>query len=239
MRLSAPLRRLKRQARTLSRDEGIPLNKALNRIARQEGFGNWSLLAARATNAPPNRELFEQLTPGDLVLLAARPGHGKTMMSLRLILEALNQGKTGAFFTLEYTATDVFDRLRTIGADLSLFKERFVFDDSDSISGAYICNRLARAPRGTVAVVDYLQILDQKRENPELSVQVQALKSFARTNGLIVIMISQINRSFERSARPHPGLDDVRLPNPLDLKLFSKACFINNGSMHIVPVQHE
>ena len=38
MKLSAPIHHLKRRARTLSRGEGIPLNQALNRIARQEGF---------------------------------------------------------------------------------------------------------------------------------------------------------------------------------------------------------
>ncbi|MCR9139561.1 MAG: DNA helicase [Alphaproteobacteria bacterium] len=238
MRLSAPIHRLKQRAKALARDEDIPLNRALNRIARQEGFDNWSLLAARTAKVGPNGALLEQLIPGDQVLLAARRGHGKTLMGLRLILETLKQGRTGAFFTLEYTATDVFDRLRTIGANPSLFEERFMFDDSDCISGGYICNRLADAPHGTIAVVDYLQLLDQKRDNPELSVQVQTLKSFAQTRGLIIVMISQISRSFERSARPHPGLDDVRLPNPLDLGLFSKACFLNNGSMQIVPAQH-
>lgn len=233
MKLSAPPHRLKQRARTLSREQGIPLNKALNRIAQEEGFTSWSLLAARASEPPSARDLLAQLSPGDLVLLAARPGQGKTMMGLELIAEAIRQGKKGMFFTLEYTAEEVFGRLRTIGVDLASFDTRFELDDSDDIHAEHIERRLESAPRGTVAVIDYLQLLDQKRTNPELSVQVQALRSFARQSGLIIVMISQIDRSFAPSGRTCPDLDDIRLPNPLDLTLFSKACFLNGGTMKI------
>jgi replicative DNA helicase len=85
--------------------------------------------------------------------------------------------------------------------------------------------------RGTVVVVDYLQLLDQKRDSPELMEQVRALRALARDKGLIVVMISQIDRSYDPSAKAVPDLDDVRLPNPLDLKLFDKACFLNQGEV--------
>ena len=51
-RLSAPIFRLKKQARTLSRAESIPLHEALNRIANAEGFKTWSLLSATMTLTP-------------------------------------------------------------------------------------------------------------------------------------------------------------------------------------------
>ena len=40
-------------SRLLSCKENIPLHEALNRIAAQEGFGGWSLLAAKASEAAP------------------------------------------------------------------------------------------------------------------------------------------------------------------------------------------
>ena len=40
-------------SRLLSRDENIPRHEALNPIAAQEGFGGWSLLAAKASEAAP------------------------------------------------------------------------------------------------------------------------------------------------------------------------------------------
>ena len=44
MKLSAPIFILKQQAKSLAREDKIPLNQALKGIARREGFSDWSLL---------------------------------------------------------------------------------------------------------------------------------------------------------------------------------------------------
>jgi hypothetical protein len=152
-------------------------------------------------------------------------------MSLELAVEAMKSGNRGAFFTLEYTEKDMLDRFRAIGVERANFDGLFEFDSSDAISADYIVKKLAAAPRGTLVVIDYLQLLDQKRENPELMVQVRTLESFARDRGLIFVFISQIDRSYDPLTKPCPDLEDVRLPNPLDLTLFSKTCFLNNGEV--------
>lgn len=231
MRLSAPIYHLKRRAKRLSREEGIPLHAALDRVAVTEGFSAWSMLAAKAAALTPASRLFPQFRPGDLVLVGARPGQGKTLMSLELAVEAMKSGHRAAFFSLEYTEKDVLDRLRTIGVEPAQFAGTFEVDCSDAISADYVVKQMAAAPHGTVVVIDYLQLLDQRRENPDLTVQVRALKSFARDKGLIVVFISQIDRSYDPSVKPCPDLSNVRLPNPLDLKLFDKACFLNNSEV--------
>ena len=231
MKLSAPIYHLKRPARVLSREGTIALHEALDRVAAQEGFTSWSLLAAKAAEAAPAGRLFAQLAPGDLVLVGARPGHGKTLMSLELAVEAMKSGHRGVFFTLEYTQRDVLDRFRAIGADPVQFNDRFVFDNSNAISADYIVKALSSAPRGTLVVIDYLQLLDQKRENPELMAQVRTLKAFAGDRGLILVFISQIDRSYDPAKKPVPDISDVRLPNPLDLSLFDKTCFLNRGEI--------
>ena len=231
MKLSAPIPMLKRKARLLVRTKTIPLHEALDQVAADEGIAGWSLLAAKAAAVRPAAKLFARLTPGDMVLLGARPGQGKTLMGLELAVEAMKAGHRGSFFTLEYTEKEVLDRFGKIGADPAQFGGLFELDSSDTISAAHIAGRMATAQRGTVVVVDYLQLLDQKRDNPELMEQVRALKSLARDKGLIVVMISQIDRSYDPSAKVVPDLDDVRLPNPLDLKLFDKACFLNQGEV--------
>lgn len=233
MKLSVPVHQLKRRARALSREAGIPLNKALDHIARREGFHRWSLLAAKATATTHASRLLVQLSPGDLVLLGARPGHGKTLMGLKLIVEAIKLGHQGIFFTMEYTEADVIHRFRTAGGDISALNDLFEFDNSDAINSNYIIDRLAGAQRGTVIVVDYLQLLDQKRSSPELMVQIRALKAFARDNGLIIVFIAQIDRSYDAKIKPCPDLGDVRLPNPLDLSLFDKSCFLNDSRVHV------
>ena len=84
-KLSAPIYRLKRRAKALSLKEKIPLHEALDRIAGQEGFAAWSLLASRLASSRPGKTLIDELVPGDLVLLGARPGHGKTLIAAYMI----------------------------------------------------------------------------------------------------------------------------------------------------------
>jgi len=234
MKLSAPIYHLKRKAKLLSREENIPLHEALNRIALEEGYNDWSLLAAKLAALRPAAKLFARLKPGDLLLVGARPGQGKTLMSLELAVEAMKSGNRAVFFTLEYTEKDVLDCFHAIGVEYAQFDGLFKFDGSDAINADYIIKMLASAPRGTLAVVDYLQLLDQKRENPELAVQVRALKSFARDRGLIIVCISQIDRSYAPSKKPFPDVRDVRLPNPVDVHLFNKTCFLNKGEVRFL-----
>jgi len=234
MKLSTPVYHLKRKAKLLSREENIPLHEALDRIALEEGYANWSLLAAKLAALMPTAKLFARLKPGDLLLVGARPGQGKTLMSLELAVEAMKSGNRAVFFTLEYTEKDVLDCFRAIGVEYAHFDGLFEFDGSDAINADYITKMLASAPRGTLAVVDYLQLLDQKRENPDLAVQVRALKSFARDRGLIIVCISQIDRSYDPSKKPFPDVRDVRLPNPVDLHLFNKTCFLSKGEVRFL-----
>jgi replicative DNA helicase len=231
MKLSAPIYMLKRKAKTAARKANIPLHQALDTIAGQEGFGSWSLLAAKAAQETPASRLYASLSPGDLLLVGARPGQGKTLMSLELAIEAMKAGHRSAFFSLEYTEKDIRGRFSALGVDWGRFAGLFDFDSSNAISAGYIAARLASAPKGMLVVIDYLQILDQRRENPDLMSQVRSLKSFAQERGLIMVFVSQIDRGYDPAAEPFPDLSHVRLPNPLDLSLFDKTCFLSNGEV--------
>lgn len=233
MKLSAPVFVLKQQAKALSRTENIPLFQALNRIANREGFSAWSLLSAKLKSEKPAATLLAQLYPGNMVLLAARPRQGKTLLGLTLAAQTMRQGNHAAFFTLEFTHSDVSNCFRIIGEDMSEFADKFLFDGSDEIRADYIVARLASAPVNTLVVVDYLQLLDQKRENPDLSYQVQQLRQFARERQVVILCLSQIDRRYDPSEQQFPGLPDVRLPNPVDLGLFDRTCFLNQGEMQV------
>ncbi|WP_029075544.1 DNA helicase [Kaistia adipata] len=233
---SAPIHRLKRDARLLARSAGIPLHAALDRIAAREGYSAWSLLAARAAALTPAEKLHARLAPGDLVLVGARPRQGKTLMGLQLARAATRAGQRSVFFTLEYTEAEIRDRLAAIGAPEMATGDQFAFDCSDAIDAGYIMRQLATAPAGTLAVIDYLQLLDQRRDSPPLADQVRALRAFARDRGLILVFISQIDRSFDPALKPLPDLGDVRLPNPLDLSLFDRTCFLHGGEIRFQTV---
>src|SRR5262249_51982441 len=133
------------------------------------------------------------------------------------------------------TEAAVSSRLQSLGANAKAIAS-LTLDASDDICADHVIRKLSAVPGKAVAVIDYLQLLDQKRRNPELADQIRALKYFARAAGSIIVVISQIDRSFELQAKPVPELTDVRLPNPLDLTLFTKSCFLHEGQIRIQAV---
>lgn len=228
MKLSAPIYHLKRNAKRLAREEGIELNAALERIAIAEGFKNWSLLAAKYASSSSPARLYAGLKHGDMMLIGARPGQGKTLLALGVAAEALKRGKTGMFFTLEYTEAEVLERIAMIGIATEQVGAAFHIDCSDDICADYIIERSRSAAPGTMIVIDYLQLMDQKRAHPPLAEQVSSLKSFAESSGSAIVLISQIARSYDPSTKSVPDLTDVRMPNPVDLAMFTKTHFIGD-----------
>ena len=231
MRLSAPQHQLKRRAKVLSRQENLPLHAALDRIAQAEGFAGWSLLAARAQDNVPNPagSLLGHLMAGDRLLIGARPGQGKTLLGLRLLIEARTAGRRALFFSLDYTDKQARDRLAQLGATGDRDLPQIV--TTDDISAETIAGTLAGAAPGTVAVIDYLQALDQQRSKPALGEQMQRLVTLARQTGTILGFVAQIDRRFDADGERLPELSDLRLPNPIPADSFTAACFLNAGQM--------
>ncbi len=112
-------------------------------------------------------------------------------------------------------------------------RNSFTFDASDQLSAAYIVEQLEEAVPGTFVVVDYLQLLDQRREHPPLIDQIQKLKKFVSDRSLIMLFISQIDRSYDLLDKKVPTIENVRLPNPLDMTLFTKTCFLHEGKVRL------
>ncbi len=68
--------------------------------------------------------LFHGLRGGDLVILAARPGVGKTSFALNLAVNAAKDGVAVAFFSLEMSASQLVQRILCADARVSLSKIR-------------------------------------------------------------------------------------------------------------------
>ncbi len=231
MTQSIPLFYLKRKARLISRRQGIPLAGALNEVAREQGFSSWSLLAERRRAEMSNGMGmdYRSLQAGEMVLVAARPGQGKTLLTLQILIDAMRKGQHGLFFTLAYTEREVLERMQRLDATPSKFDGLFQLHDSDRIDADYIIASMNGMPRGTVAVIDYLQMLNERRETPDLEDQVRQLRASAKSNGFVMIFISQVDRRFDAEQDGLPGHAHIRLPNPLDLSLFDRFIFLNGG----------
>lgn len=234
MKLSAPIYVLKSKARALKKSSGLSMNQALDTVAKEEGFNSWSLLASKAKDVFPKKkeEILNFLNPGDLMLIASRPGLRKTTFTLEVLIQAVNAKRKCYFFSLEYNFKDIVSRVADIDESIGANNEYIQFDFSDEISSEYIIERTnSEEEEGFLIGIDYLQLLDQNRSKPELQKQIEELKEYARQKKCIILFISQVDRSFEESSREMPLLSDIRLPNPVDLKLFNKNIFLHNGEL--------
>ncbi len=233
MKLSAPIFQLKRRAKLMARNSGVSLNQALDQIAREEGFPQWSLLSANVSSSPLSETVLSQLLPGDLLLIGGRPGHGKTKLGLRLLLDGVRNGRKAFLFTLEFTDQQARKHLKALDAPSGDAAEAVRIFTSDQIDADYIIQQMSEVEPGTIAVIDFLQLLDQQRSKPVLSEQLQTLHEFAKRKGAVLGFMSQIDRSFDTGGKRLPDIGDVRLPNFVDLGLFSKACFVHNGEAQL------
>lgn len=125
--------------------------------------------------------------PNELIIIAARPGMGKTALAINMATNmAINSKKSVAFFTLEMSAVQVVNRmfssigqidglkLRTgrfehtdwkkYNETLSLLADtKFYIDDTPAITVSEMrskCRRLKNSDKGLdIIIVDYLQLL--------------------------------------------------------------------------------
>lgn len=226
MKLSAPIYVLKSQAKTLKKARDISSTEALNEIAEQQGYATWSLLMSKSENLLPERyaTVLDFFNEGDLVLVSARPGVGKTVFASGLLAQAEEKARPkGHLFTLVESESD--SRKRFEAQDVCWI------DCSNDISADYIVARArSRAEPGSLIVVDYLQMLDEKRVNPPLQEQIVKLQDFAKSSGCIIIFLCQLDRHICDRRDRRPAIADIRLPNPLDLGLFNKKIFLHRES---------
>ena len=230
MKLSSPIYVLKSQAKSLKKSQNITMSQALDEMAKKEGFNSWSLLMSKSEELFPTKysDLLSFFNEGDLVLIGARPGKGKTSFTMGLFVHAIEQKRPKGFcFTLAETHKDLAGRIATYNELIGQNDELFGLNYSNDICADYIISVTKdQVSPGSIIVVDYLQLLDEKRINPPLQSQIEQLKAFAKETGCIIIFLSQIDRELEYKQDQRPTIDNIRLPNPLDINLLNKIIFL-------------
>ncbi|MBQ2824989.1 MAG: replicative DNA helicase [Clostridia bacterium] len=179
------------------------------------------------------------LNRSDLIILAARPGMGKTSFALNIARNvALKGDKTVAFFSLEMTKDQLASRLlssealvggtklrtgklndeewqRIISAGDVLSKCDMYLDDTPGISVPAMKAKLRRLKKLDLVVIDYLQLMTTGRHTDnrvnEISEITRNLKVLAKELSVPVICLSQLSRASEKRAEDHrPQISDLR-----------------------------
>ena len=176
----------------------------------------------------------------NLLILASRPGQGKTSMALNIAqYVAVQAGLPVGMFSLEMSQEELVDRLLVGQADIEAWKLKTgKLDERDFDKLSLAMGELAEAPifiddtpgisiseMRTKArrlqiehglkflIVDYLQLIHGRNlENrvQEVTEISQQLKNLARELKIPVLAISQLNRSVEARGTKRPQLADLR-----------------------------
>lgn len=176
----------------------------------------------------------------NLVVLAARPGIGKTAFALNIAQHiSVTAKQPVGFFSLEMSKEELVDRLLVAQADIDAWRlktGKLGSDDFEKLSNAmgvlaeaplYIddtpglsvlemrtkARRLMSEVGLKVLVVDYLQLaVGRKLENrvQEVTEISQGLKNLARELKIPVLSLSQLSRAVEHRGSSQPQLADLR-----------------------------
>lgn len=230
MKLSAPIHVLKAKAQELKKQKSISNTDALNLIAKSEGYNSWSLLHSEHRDGFPSSYdgILDYFNPGDLVLIGARPSKGKTIFAIGIFVQAIQKKLAKHYcFSLSEVHRDIAGRMAIYDESIGGANKFFELDYSNEISADYIIKKTQKdISKSSVIIVDYLQLLDEKRSNPDLQKQVETLKLYAKEKGCIIIFLSQLDREIENRMDKKPIVGDVRMPNPIDLKIFNKLLML-------------
>lgn len=186
-----------------------------------------------------NRVLKGGLVPGELAILAARPGMGKTALAGCLAVETARNGVPVLFISREVKDVTLASRFlaREGRIDARLFRQGVehspqalpaVREAAVRLSGLPLSvveksiapmsprevRRLAKTTKGVgLVIVDYLQLLNpdtkQSSREREVAEMSRAMKQLALDCDCPVLLLSQLNRRVEEGDRV-PQLSDLR-----------------------------
>ncbi len=179
------------------------------------------------------------LNRSDLILIAARPGMGKTSFALNIARHvAVKAKKRVAFFSLEMPKEQLASRLlsteglvpgtklrtgkldgdewtRLVEAGDILSKTRIYLDDTSDITVPEIKAKVRRNSEDIdLIIIDYLQLMSSAKRIDnrvqEISEITRSLKIMAKELNVPVITLSQLSRASEKRNEHEPQLSDLR-----------------------------
>ncbi|MDK8815627.1 replicative DNA helicase [Corynebacterium sp. MSK073] len=182
---------------------------------------------------PPLDELFfGGLKPGNLVVIGAAPGAGKTTLAMDFMRRNAARSVPGCFFSYEMDVTELTEKLISATGNIPYAKLRkkqlslqeregaksvaqklsqqpfWVFDETLTLEQVMAVSRIyQRKEKIKYIVVDYAGLVpvtngSRLTELEALSRVTRELKKLAKSLGIVVILLSQMNRDTNKSGTP-------------------------------------
>lgn len=179
-------------------------------------------------------------SPGQLIILAARPGQGKSTLAQNIAEYTANNGAKVCIFSLEMTKEEIGLRMLSSQGKISLSNLQtntltqeeknklvethtaisklpiYVADIEEVTLGGLRaqCRRLKRQQGIDLLIVDYLQLMlaggKVENRNIEVSQISRGLKMLARELEIPVLAVAQLSRGVEGRTDKRPVLSDLR-----------------------------
>lgn len=177
---------------------------------------------------------------GQLIILAAQPGMGKTALALNIMRNcSIEDNKSCCFFSFEMSVFQLITRLLAMETDIDskkLMRSKITIDDLREINSKInplsqskiiideginnnlndVLNRMRKYKQkyGTeLFLIDYLHLiksLKKERREQEVSDIARSLKNIAKELNVPVIALSQLNRNVEHNVNKEPRLSNLR-----------------------------
>lgn len=201
------------------------------------------------------------LQRSDLILIAARPGVGKTSFTMNIITNAALAGYKCAVFSLEMPKTQITQRIlcslacvdmsktlsgtmepveweRMMRASEKLRNLDIYIDDNSMTNPIEIlkkCRRLQKEHGLDLIMIDYLQLMSSPKQQEsrqlEISSFTRALKIAAKELNIPILLLSQLNRAVESRKDHTPMLADLRESGSIEQDA-DIVMFINRMDMY-------
>lgn len=231
------------EVRGLTHISGL-VNDKLNELDElskryEESGGKLAITGLPTTFHELDSKIFG-LNKSDLIILAARPGMGKTSFALNIATNVAkrNLDKAIAIFSLEMSKEQLVSRMLSSEASLEseamktgnipsgkwqdigraadvLMHLNILMDDTSSINIAEIKSKLRRVPNLGLVIIDYLQLMTSTKNFNgnrvlEISEITRNLKIMSKELNVPVITLSQLARGTESRTDKRPMLSDLR-----------------------------
>jgi len=219
----------------------IPISEAVteayDRIGRISGPDKDKFVGARSGFAGVDA-LTSGLNKSDLIIIAARPGMGKTSYVMNIATNvACKSGKEVVVFNLEMSAEQLATRILSTESRVDSNKLRngrietgdwvnlaeaaaylcglpLYIDDSASMTVQQMKAKLRRTKNLGLVIIDYLQLMDSSSRSDNrvqvISEMTRQLKVMAKELSVPVILLSQLSRGVEGRQDKRPMLSDLR-----------------------------